>query len=116
MRITNAGNGREFEAWFETVSGEPTVPPTVHWRLRCMTTGTLLQDLTEVPIEIISDGTGITGVKATIEIDGALNEMQNTRNPREVRQLEIIAAYGTPHQYSEEPLQYYVFNTAYRRH
>ena len=109
MRVYNQGDGVEFVAWFEATPGVPTVPPSAHWRLRCLTSNTVLQDWTAVPSEIVSENGAVIGVKALIEIDGALNEMQDANNRRETKQLQVSAAKATARQYSKF-LEYAVAN------
>lgn len=109
MRVYNERSGVEFQAWFESTPGVPTVPTTVHWRLHCVTSDKALQDDTEVTPEIVSDGTGITGVKVTIDVPGSLNAIQNDRNSRELKQLLIIADKDTDREFSETR-EYYVRN------
>ncbi len=115
MRVINAGSGREFEAWFETTAGVPTIPGSGHWRLLCRSTDTVLQDWTQGNIEVVSDGGAITGVKMTVEIPGRLNAIQDSCNKREIKEFQVVADQGSDHEYSEEPVQYYVRNTSVYR-
>lgn len=102
MKVYNEHSGVEFSAFFESIPGVPTVPPSVHWRLRCLTTDTLLQDWTEIAYEIQSDDAGaVIGVKAAIDIDGSLNVMQDTNNRRETKQLQVVAGKDTAREYSK---------------
>lgn len=101
MRVYNAGDGAEFRAWFEATPNVPTVPQSAHWRLRDLTSRTVLQDWTEVtPVEVYANGAR-TGVYALIEIDGTLNVMQDDCRRRETKQLQVVAAKGTARQYSK---------------
>jgi hypothetical protein len=109
MRVYNERSGVEFQAWFEATPGVPTVPSSVHWLLHCVTNDMALQEATAVSPEIISDETGITGVKVTIDIPGSLNAIQNDANMREVKQLLVISGMGTDREYSEVH-EYYVRN------
>ena len=101
MYVYNQGDGIEFEAWFEATPGVPTVPPNVYWRLRCITNNLVLQDWTAVGPEVVSDLGVITGVKALIEIDGALNEIYDSNNRRENKQLQVMSGRGSARQKSE---------------
>ena len=94
MYVYNQGDGIEFAAWFEATPGVPTVPPSVHWRLRCVTNDKVLQDWLPATPEVISENGVITGVRAVIEIDGQLNEMQDVNNRRETKQLQVSASKG----------------------
>lgn len=109
MRVLNEKSGLEHRAHFSDTFGAPTIPATVHWRLDCQTTGTVLQDWTEVTPVTVSDETGITDVYALIEIPGALNAIQSDSNPRELKTLLVVAAKDQPSEYSEV-LSYYVRN------
>ena len=102
MKVYNEHSGVEFAAFFEANPGVPTVPPTVHWRLRCLTNDVVLQDWTEVAYEIQSDESGaVMGVRATIDIDGALNVLQNDNNRRETKQLQVVAGKDTAREFSK---------------
>lgn len=101
MRVYKDGDGVECKAWFESVPNEPAVPLSAHWRLRCLTSGTVLQDWTELtPVEVYENGVR-TGVYAIIEIDGTLNAIRDATLRRETKQLQVVAAKGTPRQRSE---------------
>lgn len=101
MRVYPEEDGVEFRAWFESNPNEPAVPSTVHWRLRCLTNGTVLQDWTEAtPVEVFENGAR-TGVYALIEVDGALNALQDRCNRRETKRLQVVAAKATPRQGTE---------------
>lgn len=109
MRVYNQGDGVEFKAWFEATPGVPTVPQTAHWRLRCLSSNKVLVDWTEVQPVQVADESGIVGVYVQIDVDGALNVMQDTTVRRETKQLQVSAAKGTARQYSKF-LEYAVAN------
>jgi hypothetical protein len=106
MRVYNEKSGAEFEAWFESLPGVATVPVSAHWKLENKTAKKVMQDWTEVAVEIQSDETGITGVKIDVEIDGALNTRQ-TATSREQMRLWVVAAKDTPREYSQS-FDYYI--------
>jgi len=101
VRVYNEHTGVEFTAWFTSNPGVPTLPLSVHYRLRCLTNDLVLQDWTELAPEIIADETGITGVKVVIDVDGALNVLQDSNNRRETKQLQVVAAKDTPREFSK---------------
>lgn len=101
MRVYNQDDGIEFAAWFEATPGVPTVPPSVHYRLRCKTNNLVLQDWTEVTTETVTEAGVILGVRSIIEIDGALNAIQDTANRRETKELQVTAGKSTPRAKSE---------------
>lgn len=105
MRLFNERSGVEFDAWFQSYPGEPTIPPSVHYRLLCVTTGKTLIDWTEVPYEILSSEEGIDGVKAHIDIAGSDNILQSRASKREVKELQVVSGKDTDREYSEV-LQY----------
>ncbi len=109
MRVYKQGDGVEFVAWFEATPGVPTVPLSVHWRLRCVTSNTVLVDWTELTPETVTESGVLVGVRAVVEIDGANNGMQDSSNRRETKQLQVTAAKGTPRQKSEF-LEYAIAN------
>lgn len=113
MRLYNEFSGVEFDAWFESNPGEPTIPPTVHYRLRCETNDQTVIDWTSVPYEIISADDGISGVRAHIEIPGSANQILNAANRREVRDLQVVAAKDQDREYSDS-IQYYVVSKGRR--
>ena len=108
-------SGLEFKAEFEDEAHTPTVPTSVHWRLDCLTSGVALADWTEVTPSVVMDGTGtaIAGVYATIDIDGALNVIQDESNKREEKSLMVVSGKDTPREYSET-FSYYIRNTGQR--
>lgn len=110
MRLIKESSGREFEAWFETVAGAPTVPPSAHWRLVDTTNGLneALTDWTAVAPEIRTDQTGaMIGVRVVVNVPGSLNRIRNRANLREGRELQIVAAKDQDQEYAET-LPYYV--------
>jgi hypothetical protein len=107
MRVYNEKSGIEFEAWFETEPGVPTVPSSVHWKLLDVNTDTTLQDWTAVVAVIESDETGITGVRSTIDVSGQLNVMTDTSKTRELKRVLIVADKDSAREYSQER-DYYV--------
>lgn len=113
MRLYNEYSGVEFVAWFTATPGVPTVPTTVHWRLRCTTNDQVLQDWTTVAPSIQSDNTGITGVKAAVDVPGSLNGIINRANRREIKQLQVVADKDTDREYSVIR-EWYVLNTGER--
>lgn len=109
MRVYPQGDGVEFNAWFEATPGVPTIPPSVDWRLLCLTTKKELQPWTPVTPEVVTEAGAIVGVKAFIELDGALNAIQDSSNRRETKQLQVASGLGTSRQRSEW-LEYAVAN------
>ncbi len=107
MRLYNERSGVEFDAWFESNPGEPTIPPSVHYRLRNVDADLTLIDTTAVPYEVVSAEGTMTGVKAHIEIPGTVHVLSNTSAKREVFELQVFAGMGTPREYSDTH-QYYV--------
>jgi hypothetical protein len=115
MRLYNENAGVEFDAWFETQPGVPTVPTTVHWCLRNATHDETRKVHTSVPYVIESDETGITGVRARIDVPGTLNTIMDRKNRRETMELEVIADMGSDREYSLTPVhQYYIQRTSAR--
>ena len=109
MDVYNERNGVEFKAHFADAYDTPTIPSTVHWRLDCETTNTVLQGDTEIAAETLSDESGVVDVFASIEVPGALNAIQNNRNAKELKTLLVIADKGMSSEYSQT-YQYYVKN------
>ena len=101
MRVYNEHSGNEYTCWFESVPGVPTVPTTVHWRLRNVSADQILQDWTELTPEIVSDESGITGVKTTIDINGQLNVLFSRSARRETFELQVVADKDDPREYSK---------------
>lgn len=109
MDVINERSGVEFTAHFADARDIPTVPVTVHWRLDCESTGTVLQPDTEVTPVTVTDESGIVDVYVTINVPGSLNTIQGNGNWRELKTLLVIAAKDTDGEYSQE-YQYYVKN------
>ncbi len=107
MRIYNERSGVEYDAYFEAQPGTPTVPGTVHWRLLCATNEQTLVDCTPVPYVIESDESGITGVRARIDVPGSKNVIVNPANRREIKELQVVCDKDTDREFSEV-MQYYV--------
>lgn len=101
MREFREKSGAEFEARFEDSAGLPSLPPTAHWRLRCVTNDRTLQEWTEVTPEIVTGDAGeTTAIRVGIDIPGALNMLIERANRREVRELQVVAAKDTDREYS----------------
>lgn len=107
MRVFNQNSGIEYDAWFESQPGTPTVPSSVHWRLRCATNDQTLVDWTSVAYVIESDETGVTGVRARIDVPGSQNGIVNSRNRREMKELQVVADKDTDREFSVVH-QYYI--------
>ena len=107
MRFVNEKSGREFQAWFESNPGEPTVPSTVHWCLRNNTHDATVQEWVELEPVVVSANGAITGVKATVDVPGSLHVLTDRNNRREEFELQVVAAKDTAREYSEV-LPYYV--------
>ena len=107
MRVYNQNSGVEFDAWFEANPGTPTIPPGVHWRLRCVTNDQTLVDWTSASYEIQSDESGITGVVSRIDVPGSKNTIIDSANKREIKELQVVSGKDTDREFSET-VQYYV--------
>jgi hypothetical protein len=101
VRVYKQDDGIEFRAWFEARPGEPTFPPSVHWRLRCLTNNLVLKEWAELVPEAVTEAGALVGVRVLIEVDGEYNAIQNAENRRETKQLQVTAAKGTARQKSE---------------
>lgn len=108
MDVINERSGVEFTAHFEDAAGNPTVPPSVHWRLDCESTGKVLQSDTAIDPVTVTDESGIVDCYVTVNIPGSLNTIQGG-DWRELKTLLVIAAKDTDGEYSQE-YQYYVRN------
>jgi hypothetical protein len=97
-------SGVELTAEITDVNGAPALPGTVHWRLTCETTGTTLQDWTEV--------TPVLGTTVTAEIDvpGTLTAIQDRCNERELKAVLVVSDKDAANEYSEE-FKFYVKRT-----
>lgn len=102
MRVHNEKSGLEFEAWFESETGAPVAPPSVHWRLRNLTADEVVQDWSAVDYEIVF-GTGgeIAGYRATIDVPGALNVLEDRANRRETFELMVVSDKDGDRELSE---------------
>lgn len=109
MLVLNEGDGQEFVSEFFDSGGNPTAPGTVEWSFRCLTTDTLLQDWTALPLQTMTESSGRTVYYVAGTIAGPLNAIQQDRNARELKQLQVIANRGESGQYSDV-FQYYVRN------
>jgi hypothetical protein len=115
MRLYNENAGVEFTASIETQPGVPTVPTTVHWCLRNGTHDETLTPFASVPYVIESDETGITAVRARIDIPGTLNVIRDRKNRRETMEVEVVADMGSDREFSVTPVhQYYIARTSKR--
>jgi hypothetical protein len=114
MQPVNERAGKEVKAYFKTVSGDPTIPPTAHWRLVDTTYNndpTILQDWTAEEPEPLLDPTSgaLLAVRIICNIDGAHN--RTTRGRRESREVQVVAAMDTPYEWSAKA-QYFVLPMA----
>ena len=109
MDVYNERTGVELNAHFSDALNSPTVPSTVHWRLDCEATGTVLRDWTEVTPVTVQDETGLVDVYATVEVPASLNAIQRSGSARELKTLLISAAKDGDGEYNET-YQYYVKN------
>lgn len=102
MRVHNEKSGLEFEAWFESETGEPAAPANVYWRLRNLTADTVVQDWAAGDYEIVvGDGGAITGYRATIDVPGALNVLIDSGRRRETFELMVVADKDGEREFSE---------------
>jgi hypothetical protein len=102
MLQINEKSGHEFSVEFKDADGVPTQPTTAHWRLDCETTRKALQDDTALTVIASTDDNGITHYRATVEVPGSLNAIQNNRNAREMKKLLVIADKDSAREYSLE--------------
>ena len=109
MLVVNENDGQEFVSEFFDSGGNPTAPSTVEWSFRCLTTDTLLQDWTALPLQTVVESSGRTVYFVSGTISGTLNAIQQDRNARELKQLQVISNRGEEGQYSDV-FQYYVRN------
>ena len=101
MKTDPERTGLEATVRFYDHEDVAAVPATVHWRLDCVTTGEVLQDWTEETPEATYDELGnVIDCWVTVEIDGALNAIQERRNTKEVKAFQVVAAKDTPREYS----------------
>lgn len=108
MRIVNERSGLEYQAAFEAAGNVPTVPTTVHWRLRCVTNDETLQDWTLIgSTPTVDDGGALALVASTVNVPGAMNALIDRNNRREVRELQVVADKDTEREFSTV-MQYYV--------
>lgn len=112
MQVYAQKSGIEVDAWFESVPGVPTVPTTVHWRVRNVTIDEIVIDWTEGTYTIESNETGITGVRTRIDIPGSANVLSQQGGRRETFELQVVADKDTDREYSVEPP--YQYAIAYR--
>lgn len=109
MLVVNEGDGQEFVSEFFDSGGNPTAPSSVEWSFRCLTTDTLLQDWTAIPLQTLVESSGRTVYYVAGTIPGPLNAIQNDRNSRELKQLQVVSNRGETGQFSDV-FQYYVRN------
>jgi hypothetical protein len=109
MLVVNENDGQEFVSEFFDSGGNPTAPGTVEWSFRCQTTNRLLQDWTALPLQTSVETSGLTTYFVAGSIPGSLNAIQNERNSRELKQLQVVANRGQAGQYSDV-FTYYVTN------
>ncbi len=109
MDVWNERNGFELRADFTDEFDAPTIPPSIHWRLDCETTGTVLQDFVEVAPVIEVSEAGIVEAYAIIDVDSQLNAIQKNNNKQELKTLLVVSGLNTAREFSE-PYQYYVKN------
>ena len=107
MRVYAEHSGNEFNAFFESLPGNATIPNSAQWKLLCVTTDKVLQDWTALTPVVESDGTNIQSCYVTVNIPGSLNVIQSYSNPREQKRLLICADKDTDREYMQER-DYYV--------
>lgn len=82
-------------------TNQPLVPITVHWRLDCETTKQQLQDWTQVNPVSVFGPSGLKSAYVEIDIDGALNAIQNNRNSRELKKLWVACNKDLPNEFND---------------
>ena len=101
MRVYVEKSGVEFQAWFESNPGTPTVPVSAHWKLYDVTNEKDLQDWTELTPVILQDNGVTSGVRVTIDVPGSLNAIQNSKNSRELKRVIVVAGKDTDREFAE---------------
>jgi len=110
MRTVNERNGLEFTAKFYDHENAPAVPASVHWRVDCQTTGTVLKDWTEeTPVATYDEFGDPVEVSVLVELAASINAIQEDRNSREIKELTISAGKGSDREFSET-ITYIVVN------
>jgi hypothetical protein len=106
--------GLEVESHFLASTRRPALPTTVHWRLDCQTSGTVVQDWTELTPESETDAAGnYRDVWVEFSIPGSLNDIVRDRNKREQKILWIVANKDLDNEFSETQA-YWVINRSGR--
>lgn len=79
------------------------VPSTVHWRLKCLETDAVLQDWTEATYtSTLGDDGAVAESEATIEVSGALHDMQTEDKALERKALVVSADKDLATEYNAE--------------
>lgn len=89
-RVPEYNEGQSFTATFKFFDSDwtPSSPTTLRYRIDCLTTKTTVRDWT----------TGTPGASVDIEVSPDDNEIQNTLNRRERKQMVVQTNYGTSTQ------------------
>ncbi len=83
--------------------GTAAVPSTVEWRLKCMSSGNVLQDWTSVTPTTTSDEAGNPAeTTATITVASTLHAMQTASRNVEQKALCIAANRGLSTEWNDE--------------
>ena len=113
MLVFDENDGQEFTSEFLDSGGNPTAPASVDWSLHCLSTKKVLQDWTALPVQSRVDTSGRTVYYVAGTIGGPLLAIQQDRNSRELKQLQVVANRGQDGQYSNTT-QFYIRNIKYR--
>lgn len=101
MRQFNERSGVEFDAYLETFDGAPTIPESVHWRVRNVTLESIPLDWQSATWSILTDDSGgISGVKVAVEVPGTVNVLSNG-NKSEQFELQVVTNKDTAREFSE---------------
>lgn len=85
-----------------TAEASASVPTTVHWRLKCLSSDRVLQDWTALTTSSVTDpSTAVVECSATIAVSALLHAMQTNLN-REQKALIVSADKGLSTEYNQE--------------
>lgn len=108
--ILNEHDGAPIHVEIEDTDGQPKVPTTAHWRLRCETTS---QNLTEwtafTPTQETDDFGNLVRVTGDFLVAGSLNVIRNAANLRELKRVLVVCDKDLDGEWSARPpAKYYV--------
>ena len=92
MKTINELSSFDYPVRFYDEEDQPFSPTTVHWRVYCETTDTVVQDWTAATSVAETDEVGnVTAYRADITVTGPMNALQKPNNAKELRHLLVVS-------------------------